>query len=71
MLVWPKELFSAWLAGVDTHGVAPTLEELRREASVYLIRLEDLDTSNERVLGEYATAIFGNELCGWSFDEEC
>ncbi len=74
VIVRPRPAFVTWINGVERtlHPRNPmvlTLEQVDRDANVYLIPESVLDLDPEPVLCECWDDIFENELAGWFEDE--
>jgi hypothetical protein len=65
LVVVPKQPFLDWLHRADPTSEDLTLEDLRREPSVYLLPARDMETDLEKCLKRLCGAIFEEKLRGW------
>jgi hypothetical protein len=71
VVVTPKEPFAEWVVGTDPRDKSPpTLADVRRESTAYLIEECDMETEYQRTLRRHFRVIFENELAGWYTLEE-
>jgi hypothetical protein len=71
VVITPKKPFAEWVAGTDPSDKSPpTLADVRRESTAYLIKECDMETEYQRTLRRHFRAIFENELAGWYTLEE-
>ena len=70
LVVLPKQPFLDWLRAADPTSERLTLEDLRRDASVYLLPARDLEADLEKQLKRFCKAIFEEQLDGWYRVEE-
>jgi hypothetical protein len=65
LVVFPKQPFLAWLHQADPTSTELTLENLRRDPAVYLLRAPDREEDLEKDLKRSCKAIFEEQLDGW------
>jgi hypothetical protein len=65
IVVKPAQPFLDWLQAVDPTSVDLTLEDLRRDPSVYLIREGGSDPEVRKNLAKVCGRIFEEQLDGW------
>ena len=65
LVVVPKQPFLDWLHEADPSSESLTLEDLRREPSVYLLPAHDMESGLEKCLKRLCKAIFEEQLDGW------
>jgi len=70
LVVIPKQPFLDWLHKADPTSEGLTLEDLRRDPSVYLLPARDMETDLEKCLKRVCKAIFEEQLDGWYRVEE-
>jgi hypothetical protein len=71
VLVTPKAPFAQWVAGTDPKDKSPpTLTDIRRESTAYLIEECVMEHEYPRALKRHFREIFENELAGWYTLEE-
>jgi hypothetical protein len=63
--VLPAKPFMDWLHRVDPDSAELTLEDLRRDASMYLLPEYDTEEEARGYLRECCTEIFEEQLDGW------
>lgn len=69
LVVRPKRRFVEWANSLEHDGPKMTLEEARTNASLYLVREDDVDEASD-IVDEYALEVFEEELWGWCADED-
>jgi hypothetical protein len=71
VLVTPKAPFAEWVAHTDPKDKSPpTLADVRREPTAYLIEECAMEHEYPRALKRHFREIFENELAGWYTLEE-
>ena len=71
VVVTPKEPFAEWVARTDPEDKSPpTLADIRREPTAYLIEECDMEDEYPRALKRHFRKVFENELAGWYTVEE-
>ena len=65
LVVLPKQPFLDWRHRADPTSESLTLEDLRREPSVYLLPARDMESDQERCLKKLCKTIFEEQLDGW------
>jgi hypothetical protein len=65
LVVIPRQPFLDWLHRADPTSGDLTLEDLRRDPSVYLLPARDLEPDLEKCLKRFCKAIFEEQLDGW------
>jgi hypothetical protein len=71
VVVTPKEPFAKWVARTDPKDKSPpTLADIRRESTAYLIEECVMEDEYPRALRRHFHEIFENELAGWYTLEE-
>jgi len=64
LVVIPRQPFLDWLHRADPTSGDLTLEDLRRDPSVYLLPARDLEPDLEKCLKRFCKAIFEEQLDG-------
>ena len=65
LIVLPAQPFLDWLHRVDATSREVSLEELRRDQTIYLLPDYDTDEQAERQLRKHCREIFEEQLDGW------
>ncbi len=65
LIVTPAKPFLDWLHRVDSTSAEVSLEDLRREATIYLVPEYDSEEEARRFLENYCGEIFEEQLDGW------
>ena len=65
LVVLPRQPFLDWLHRVDPTSGELTLEDLRRDSSVYLLPARDMEPALEKSLKRFCKTIFEEQLDGW------
>ena len=61
----PSQPFLDWLHRADPSSAELSLEDLRREPTIYLLPEYDTEEEARSYLREYCSEIFEEELDGW------
>jgi len=68
VVVKPRQPFLDWLHGADPTSHHPTLRDLAREPTIYLLPEWDTEAELEKALREVREEIFCEQLAGWFND---
>ena len=65
VIVDPKQPVLDWLHAVDPTSAEITIEDLRKEPTVYLVAESESDEHAEKLLAKSCARIFQEQLDGW------
>ena len=65
VIVVPKQPVLDWLHALDPTSVEITIEDLRKEPTVYLVAESESDEHAEKLLAKSCARIFEEQLDGW------
>ena len=69
IIVIPKQPFVDWINFADAEGDELTLEEVREDATIYLVPETDGPEHISRVLHDFCRSIFEEQLASWIPDD--
>ena len=70
LVIRAKEAYWEWVIGLDDADSLITLEELRSEATVYLVPEVENELDKRRIMESLCRNIFIQQLYTWSDDEK-